>query len=425
MPGINPVRALASLVPAPGPRRIYAASVFIGTFGFGMVMTTMTIYATRIVHVSTARVGVALTIAGLVGLLAGIPMGGLADRRGPKEMVRLAMLVQCLAALCFLFVRNFGELTVVATLDTLSANAVLAADGPLMRRVGGEEAAGFRASTQAIVNLGISLGLLGAAIAVQINSPYAYRALFGLQALAIAAGVLVLGRLPQYAPLPQPEHGGRLTALRDRPFVAFTALSSVMYIQYSVLTLLLPLWVIDHTHAPRWSVAFLVLINTLLVTFFQVRVGQGVSTIAQGGAALLRAGVIFLLSCSAIGLAAGLPGWAALLLLIAAVAVHTYGELWHASAVFALEFGLAPAHAQGQYQGLIVVGTGLGQAAAPVLLVGVVLGLGRVGFIALGACFALCGLAAPALTRWGERTRPAATTEWASPLPDTSHSGQG
>jgi hypothetical protein len=116
------------------------------------------------------------------------------------------------------------------------------------------------------------------------------------------------------------------------------------------------------------------------------------------------------------GLAAGLPGWAALLLLIVAVALHTYGEIWHASATFALEFGLAPAHAQGQYQGLLGVGTGLGGAAAPVLLVGVVLGVGRVGFIALGACFALLGLAAPALARWGERSRPA-STESASSLP--------
>jgi MFS family permease len=417
MRALNPARALTSLVPAPGPRRIYALSVLIGTFGFGLIMTTMTLYATRVLHLSTAKTGLGLTIAGLIGLLAGLPLGDLADRRGPREMVQLAMLGQCAAALCFLFIRDFAGLVGTATLDMLSVSAVQAADGPLIRRVGGDGAAEFRAGTQAIANLGISFGLLGSAIAVQIDSPDAYRALFGINALAIASGVLVLRRLPHYPPLPRPEHGARWGALRDRPFVAFTLLSGLMYMQYSVITLMLPLWIVYHTHAPRWCIALLVLVNTIIVTFFQVRIGSGVKTVVQGGTALLRSGVIFLLSCSAMGLAAGLPTWAALSLLIAAVAVHTYGEIWYASAAFALEFGLAPAHAQGQYQGLIGAGTGLGQAAAPLVLVGVCLGLGRVGFIALGACFALLGLAAPALARWGERTRPA------SPEPTSSLTG--
>jgi hypothetical protein len=33
---------------------------------------------------------------------------------------------------------------------------------------------------------------------------------------------------------------------------------------------------------------------------------------------------------------------------------------------------------------------------------------GRLGFVLLGAWFALLGLAGPAVARWGERTRPAA-----------------
>jgi hypothetical protein len=89
-----------------------------------------------------------------------------------------------------------------------------------------------------------------------------------------------------------------------------------------------------------------------------VRVGKNVQSIRQGGAALRRAGVIFLFSCSVMGLATGVPSWAALLLLAGAVVLHTYGELWHASGSFALDFALAPGHAQGQYQGLVGVGNG-------------------------------------------------------------------
>jgi hypothetical protein len=54
------------------------------------------------------------------------------------------------------------------------------------------------------------------------------------------------------------------------------------------------------------------------------------------------------------------------------------------------------------------MGNFAGQALSPLILIGLVLSAGRLGFILLGAWFVLLGLAAPAVARWGERTRPAA-----------------
>jgi MFS family permease len=395
-----------SLVPERGPRRPYALSVLVTMFGFGLVMTATPLYATRIVGLSPGRVGLGMTIAGLIGLLAGIPVGDLADRRGPVKVVRLAIFVQALTAVSYIFMRGFAEFVAITTVSMLSMSAGMSADGALLRRIGGEEASAFRASTQAITNLGISLGAVGCGAAIQIATRGAYQSLYAVNAVTLMASWVILKRLPRYEPLPKPDEGPRWAALADRAFVAYTVLAGVMFIEYMVTTLLLPLWVVDHTHAPRWSVSLFLLINTILVVLFQVRIGSRVKTIRQGGSALRRAGGIFLLSCTAMGLAAGLPGWAALLVLAAAVALHTYGELWHSSAVFALDFGLPPEHAQGQYQGLVGIGTGSGQAAAPVLLIGVCLGLGQAGWVGLGACFALAGLTAPALAAWGERTRP-------------------
>ena len=181
-----------------------------------------------------------------------------------------------------------------------------------------------------------------------------------------------------------------------------------MAMQGLILAMLIPIWVVFHTNAPRWSVSAFLIINTIIVFLFQVRVGKNVQTIRQGGAAFRRAGVIFLVSCSAMGLATGLPGWAALLLLIGAVVLLTYGELWQAAGQFALDFGLAPPHAQGQYQGLVAMGNFTGQALSPLILIGLVLAGGRLGFILLGAWFAVLGMAGPAIARWGERTRPVA-----------------
>jgi hypothetical protein len=322
-------------------------------------------------------------------------------------VVRAAILVQALTAVGYIFVHGFAEFTAVTTVSMLSMNAGMSADGALLRRLGGQDASAFRASTQAITNLGISIGAVGCGAAVQISTPTAYRALFAVNAATLVASWVILRRLPHYEPLPKPDEGPRWAALADRPFVAWTVLAGFMFMEYLVTVLLLPLWVVDHTHSPRWTVSLFLLINTVLVVLFQVRVGSRVKTVRQGGVALRRAGVIFLFSCSAMGLAAGLPGWAALLLLAAAAALHTYGELWHSAATFALDFGLPPEHAQGQYQGLVGIGTGTGQAVAPVLLIGVCLSLGLAGWVGLGACFALAGLTGPALAGWGARTRPA------------------
>jgi hypothetical protein len=389
---------------------VYLLAVLINVYGTGLIFTALTLYAIRVVHLTAARTGLAMTIAGLVSLLATMPIGRLADRRGPRDVYRVTLFAWGAAAAAYVFLaHSFVSFLIVTTLDGIALSSSSTANVALIRRVGGSDATTFRSQASAALNLGMSLGIATAGVAIQLNTVTAYRALFLANALSCLIAVAALGWLPRYEPLPGAREESPFTALKDRPFVAYTALSGAMYMQYLVLALLLPVWVVFHTNAPRWTVSAFVVINTLIVVLFQVRVGKTVQTIRQGGAAFRLAGVIFLVSCSAMGLAAGLPAWAALLLLGGAVVLHTCGELWQSSGMFALDFGLAPAHAQGQYQGLVSMGNFAGQALSPFILVGLVLSGGRLGFVLLGAWFALLGLAAPAVARWGERTRPAKT----------------
>jgi Major Facilitator Superfamily len=409
MPRLNPGHALKSLVPQSREQRAFLLVTLINVYGTGLIITAMTLYAIKVVHLTAESSGLALTIAGLVGLLASMPMGRLADRRGPRGVLGISLFVLGGAAAGYVFfAHSFVSYLIVAIVDGSALSASITANVALLRRVGGEDATTFRARTVAVVNLSMSFGIATCGAAIELNTVNAYRALFLGNALSCLIGVAVLTRLPRYEPLPGAHDESPFTALRDKPFVAYTVLSGTMYMQYLVLGLLLPVWVVFHTNAPRWSVSAFMIINTAMVVLFQVRVGKTVRTIRQGGAAFRRAGVIFLVSCSAMGLATGLPAWGALLLLAGAVMLHTYGELWQSSAMFALDFGLAPPHAQGQYQGLVGMGNFAGQALSPLILVGLVLSGGRAGFVLLGAWFALLGLAGPAVARWGERTRPGA-----------------
>ena len=408
MPRLNPGHALRSLVPSSRDQRVFLLAVLINVYGTGLIFTALTLYGVRVVHMTAARTGLAMTIAGLISLLATMPIGRLADRRGPRDVYRVTLFVLGAAAAGYVFfAHSFVSFLIVTTVDGIALSSSTTANVALLRRVGGSDATTFRSRMTVVLNLGISLGVATAGVAIELNTVNAYRALFLGNALSCLVGVAVLGLLPRYEPLPGAHEESPFTALKDRPFLTYTVLSGAMYMQYLVLAVLVPVWVVYHTNAPRWTVSAFVVINTIIVVLFQVRVGKTVQTIRQGGAAYRRAGVIFLVSCSAMGLAAGLPAWGALLLLAGAVVLHTYGELWHASGMFALDFGLAPPHAQGQYQGLASMGNFAGQALSPFILVGLVLSGGRLGFVLLGAWFALVGLVGPAVARWGERTRPA------------------
>src|SRR5579859_5863353 len=295
------MRIREALIPQPGPPRIFGLATLINTFGLGLVMTAMTLFFTRVVDLSTEQLGVGLTVAGIVGIVSGVPIGHLADRHGPREVGRVVLLIQAVVTFCYIFVHGFVAFLIIACLEVLCFTAFGAVDGVLMRRIGGDKDASVPNVIQAIGNLGVSVGAVGCGVAVGIGTAQAYRALVIVNALTFVGAWAVLGRLPRYAPLPKPKGPGQpWIALADKPFVAYVVLAGVMSMQYWVIIRPLPLWIANHTNAPRWIIPVLLIINTVIVILFQVRVGKNVETIRQGGAALRRSGVIFLVSCSVI-----------------------------------------------------------------------------------------------------------------------------
>jgi MFS family permease len=396
-----------ALVPDQGPQRTLGLATLFNAFGMGLVITVMALYFTTVLHLSTTKVGIGMTVAGLVGLLGGIPFGHLGDRYGPREVTRMVLLFEAAITICYVFIHGFVAFLIVACLEMLSISAFMAVDGALVRRVSAGNFA-VPSMLRAISNLGTLVGAMLCGVALAVGTAGAYRTLIVLNVMTFLVAWLVLGRLPHYEPLPKSKgEESQWLALRDKPFVVYTVLSGILSMQFWVIMRPLPLWVVYHTNAPRWIVPYFLVVNTILVVLFQSRVGRNVNSVRRGGAALRTSGVIFLVSCSLIGLATGVPLWIALLILVSAIIVHTIGELYYTAGSISVSFGLAPEHAQGQYQGLAAMGFGVGVAMSPVLMIGVVLSLGRLGWVGLGVLFALLGVASQAVARWGERTRPA------------------
>ncbi|MFE4975659.1 MFS transporter [Kitasatospora sp. NPDC056651] len=392
-----------------GPERALVAASFVNRVGNGLFNAASALYFTLVVGLPAAQVGAALTIAGVIGLCAGIPGGHLADRRGARTIMMVALAVQAVSMAALVLVESWAALTIIATVDQIAAAAGGAAWGALVVRVGGERPALFRAKLRTFVNLGVILGTVGAGLALAAGTRGAYVALILGNAASFALCAVLLLLLPRYPVLAAPPRQRRWPVLADRPFLAFTALYGAMGLQYPVVSLLLPIWISEHTEAPRWTVPALFAVNSLFCVLMQTRIGSRIETLHDGGLAFRTAGLLFLVSCPMMALAAHAPVWAAAGLVLAAIFVHSLGEVWESSACFALGFGLAPDHAQGQYQGVFGLGFSAGQALAPAILTTVVLGLGMTGWLLLAVFFAALGAVGPSLARWGMRTRPQAS----------------
>jgi hypothetical protein len=204
--------------------------------------------------------------------------------------------------------------------------------------------------------------------------------------------------VPRVPPV-SPGRASPRIALADRPYLLITALAGVMDIQYRVLSVALPLWLVNDTTAPRWVISATMFLSTAIVVCLQVPASRHIDSPATAGRAYRRAGLTFLVSCSLLPLSSYGAPVAATAIILAGTAVHTIGELWQAAAGFELSFALAPTHATGQYQGVFGMGGGLADAIAPYLLVTLCITWGTAGWYALGALFALTGLLVPVAVR--------------------------
>ncbi|WP_246064319.1 MFS transporter [Nonomuraea longispora] len=398
-------RLLESVELQTGPRRILAVSTLVNTTGSGLFITAGALYFTRVVGLSVMEVGGGLTVAGFVALAAGIPVGRMADRWGPRRLWALFLVLEACAMAGFLFVSSFPSFVAMACVSQFAAAASQTARMPVFRRIGGANATRLRAVIRSLVNIGTSFGALAAGIVIAVDTRFAYTTLILANAITFACNVLLVLLLPRLEPLRSRSDKTTGMALRDPAFLAVTALNGVLALQGPVLTFAIPLWIVQHTEAPRSIVAILIVINTVMIALLQLSATKGINGVMSAGNAARSASFGLLVAFALFGWASAFAATIATSLLIIGVIVLTLAELRYAAAEFELSFGLVPAHLQGEYSGVFGLGQGLAASAGPYLLAVLVLGVGTNGWIALGVLMVAAGLLVPPAVAWAERTR--------------------
>lgn len=400
--------ALRRLLPPAGSRALVVADL-LSTVGTGMFITGGVLFFTEAAGMSIGWASLVLMFGGSLGFALTIPIGHLADRFGPREVSIVLLAARTVATASLVLFDGPVMLWVAAMVMLIGDRGLSATFGALTAAVAGPERVRVQGYLRAVTNVGLSIGSMIAAPFLAVGGAGAYEAL-----MLTLAGFLVLATisLPAVGRTRPAGHAVRApisTAIRDRRYVRVTVLHSVLSLQYEMLAYALPLWILYSTDAPPWMIAVLIAMNTVLAAAFQVTVSTRVRTIDDAVAAGKRSGVIFVFSSALLVSAHYSSGMLTIALLVAAVLVHTKGELWQAASAFLLSFELAKENAHGQYQGVFALGRGIRRAIAPGL-VGTCICGGAPGLLGLGVVLALTARGLPRAVAMTDRKEALART---------------
>lgn len=374
----------------------------VGDGGFYVVSA---LFFSHVVGLSAGQIGVALTLAWGTGFVMAAPLGHVADRVGLRRAaVGLAVLTAFALALSTL-PRSMTLFVAVTTIYAVAQSASGAVrQALLVSLVPPPARVEARARLQAAINAGIGLGASLGAVALLVDRPAAYVAILLADAATFLVAALLLSRLPRPCPravtdAAAPAHQ-RFAVLRDRPYVALSALNALLYLYMPMLSVLLPLYVAQRTQAPTWTIGAVFVLNTIGVSLVQVRAARTVTDPRSAAVAVRRGGVALMLACAVFALA-GVPSSAvaAALVLLGAALLQIVGEVLLASGSWEIGFAFADPTRPGEWQGLYSSGTPLARAIGPVALTWLVLTWHGPGWLVLGGVFAVAALGIGAIVR--------------------------
>ena len=151
--------------------------------------------------------------------------------------------------------------------------------------------------------------------------------------------------------------------------------------------------------------ALTLLVNTVAVALFQVRLSRGADTVPAAARTMVLGGAWILAGFALIALTGGRGLWAATSLLLAGAVVHVVGEMIGSGGQWGVQMGLAPQERQGQYQGFAGVSFSLASVLAPPLVALLCVDWGGPGWLVMGGLVVVAAALNVPASRWALRTR--------------------
>ncbi|MFI2645329.1 MDR family MFS transporter [Streptomyces sp. NPDC018610] len=328
----------------------------------GFVVPYLAIYLTTVRDYSVAFTGLVMTVFGIGSGLASFVGGVLADRLG-RRAVLLASEALSVIGMVGLGFADTKALVVAGTLVVgVGLNATRPARAAAVADLVDEA---DRPRAYSLLYWATNMGFSVAAVSAGAAAEQGFFLLFLVNATAnVAAGVVAYRYIPETRPdaaRPRREPAGRRApgVRRDRPFLVLLGSVLLLGLMFQQPLVALPLAMTEQGRSPaEYGTAMMV--NGLVIAVFQLplsRLADRFRPETALAAATLLSGIGFGLT----GVVHTLPGYAA------TVVLWSLGEIVVWPRCMALVALLAPPHAQGGYQGRLLLVWSSSVALAPLL----------------------------------------------------------
>jgi MFS family permease len=361
------VSAVAAEAP-PGlsAARRFGAANAIDALGSGLFIPVSLLYFIATTPLSTVRIGLALTVASLLSIPFGPPVGVLVDRFGATPVLQAANLLQAAGFAGYVLADTFPGVLLCAWSVALGRAAFLGSYGVTIAALStadGRELAFGRQN--AIRNLGYAGGGLLSGLAISIGTDAVYAGIVAANAASYLVAFALMSTVPntRRASTGRSERAWR-TALSDRPYRVVIAVQFCLTASAFALYFVFPVYVSRQLGLPGWIAGGVFTFNALLVGF-----GQGSAVRAVTGrvrahvlaAGHLAFGIGYVLMLAALHRSAAVAG----VIVIAGTIVYTAGELLAAPITATLAAAAAPDHLRGRYLSLNQLAVSLATALSP------------------------------------------------------------
>lgn len=377
--------------------------------GNGTFMTGSAVFFTQIVGLTGAQVGLGLTIGGVAAFLAAVPAGKLVDRFGPKRMWALSALGDAIGFAMWPFIEGLHSYIAMAVIfDVVGSLGGAAHRAYTIDALPPAERVKSRAYMYSALNVGFTLGSMLGGIALAFESNTVLRMLPWFVTCAFLVNSFSIRRLPKAAhdertpeqravkiPGPGP--------LRNRGWLLTTFFTGVLWTNQVLLNVVIPLWLVEKTDAPRVLLAFLFGTNTVMCIFLPMAAARGVRDVPTGLRAIRVSSVFFVVSCLITLATHDSVGWITIALVWLGHVTVTGAELYLSAATWSFEAELMDPRRRGEYQGAAELSSTLGKVWAPAVYTFLAMTWGQVGWLVIAAIAVVATIGLHPATRMGTR----------------------
>jgi MFS family permease len=357
--------------------------------GQGTFMTGSAVFFTQIVGLSAAQVGLGLTIAGVAAFLAALPMGKLVDRFGPKKMWAVSAGGQAAMFALWPFISDFhGYVAMAAGMEVIGALGGAAYGAYTIDVLPPDERVTSRAYMYSALNVGFTLGSLAGGVALAFHSNTVLHSLPWFTTVVFAINAVAVTRLPRAS------HDERVPGerkvkvpgpgpLRNPGWLLTSFFVGVFWTNQVLLNVVIPLWLVEKTDAPRVLLAFLFGTNTVMCIFLPMVTSRGVKDVPTALKAMRVSSVFFVVSCLITLATHDTVGWLTIALVWLGHVTVTGAELYLSAASWSFEAELMDPRQRGAYQGADELAGTLGKVWAPALYTFLAMTWGAAGWLVI------------------------------------------